>query len=740
MRRTLGVATFLGLGASAVAVGATTIAADGKVHLRGSDTLKDITTQVLAACSLGTGSIVYDGGGSSNGQSELNNNNQQIAPMSRAINSSGCSGIGAAKGEGIVIGLDGLSIVAATPVVSQCSNNPVAGEDCNATTDPTTGLAYTKAFDTTVACTVDADCASLNGGAGVTCNTTTSRCRYTLGAGLTGTADDWKDALRLIYGGMDANDGSTIANRDCDGAIRVALVNNWGNIFEGTCTAGGCTQLHHAFRRDDESGTTDTFVSALGLPSINLTNNVSPFCNALAADQDNVSTQACVKDADCFDFDCNETTGLCRLPRRPYFTDMQDFDRIRRPCVGTGNLPGPPTGTLGNPPPSEPTEQVCNRDGTLGLVVPIQPPPVGTSNENYPVKYCRRGVFSLGAASTVEVLPPPTGTVRDRCPNGDVTFFNGCYIPEATDGDTACVNGRNNLPGFKLDLANAIAVDGRVYNRILRKGGTGPDKGTLPTVVRNTQQVDVVNAFYRIHTTRSMAAAPSFKNVCRGEADATSQLGCLVVSSQCSLSFAGNSAASVAAPNTNLVGSTCNTSADCGVGGTCEAKCTTTGAACTVDADCGTGAGINCGICTYAPENPGALEVAALEPSDLCVRKLLPGSIGTPYPIARKLFVNTLDGFEALSAQSLASPHSELGLAQCFSTDSIVHPIVRTVGFITLGDVTAQPGTCSNAASLFCEPTCSSDCTNHAASGVTTRTTPVDLSAGWVPDDTNSCP
>ena len=81
--------------------------------------------------------------------------------------------------------------------------------------------------------------------------------------------------------------------------VRQALVDSYGNIFQDvpptqSCRTGTCTKLRHAFRRDDLSGTTDTFVSLVGLttianPTKAFANNsptpdraavANPFCNA----------------------------------------------------------------------------------------------------------------------------------------------------------------------------------------------------------------------------------------------------------------------------------------------------------------------------------------------------------------------------------------------------------------------------------------------------------------------------
>jgi hypothetical protein len=680
MRKSLGFGTFLVLSVSTAAVGA--------LDMKGSDTLKKIAEDVIAGCGSDTASIVYIGTGSSPGQQAMTsaNNTQQIAPMSRAINSSGCTS--SAAGEGLVIGLDGLSIVAASSAVAACSPG---AEDCNGATDASSGVSYSKAVDTTASCVSDADCTALDNT--LACNLATNKCKYQLGAnGFTG-ANAWKDALRLVYGGMDNNDSNTLTNRDCDSLERQAVVNNWGNLFENTCTTGTCTQLQHAFRRDDESGTTDTFVSALGLTSINFTSSTTPFCNSLQVDADPITSKACVKDADCTrGFECNETAGFCSFPViRPNYPDFQDHDLIRRSCIGTGNLPGPPTGTVGGPPPEAATEQVCNRDGTLGVVLTINPPPPETGVLAYPTKDCAKGKFTFGPAATKPSTGTPPKPQFERCPNGDVAILGGqCLIPLSTDGDAACINGKNNLTSVKIDSTNATATDGRVYNLYLRRGLTaGVDAMKIATIPRPNPaggaavNAEIVGAFYRIHTTRTATTTPT-SGTCNSFDNATQQIGCLVAASPCSIGFAGNEAADVA--------------------------------------------GVD------------AMKVQALEPTDVCVRKLVDGS-GTPYPLSRKLYLNSLDGFDTLAAGTFTAGNDEEALTACFANNATIHTIVKNRGFITIGDVTGQTGSCSNAASVFCEPTCgASNCANNTGSVVPTYTTPQDLSAGWAVDVGNTCP
>ena len=63
--------------------------------------------------------------------------------------------------------------------------------------------------------------------------------------------------------------------RDCDSRVRHTLVNNFGRMFKTGCSGGTCPNgLQRAFRRADLSGTTDTFLSLVGLSSMPLARTV----------------------------------------------------------------------------------------------------------------------------------------------------------------------------------------------------------------------------------------------------------------------------------------------------------------------------------------------------------------------------------------------------------------------------------------------------------------------------------
>ncbi len=504
--------TVLALGASAGIVGA----ADN-VALKGSDTLEDITKDVLAACPAATAAgISYVGGGSSSGEEALKNGGQTISPMSRFLESRRtCAGAAAgANAEGIVIGLDGLAIVADADSAQGCG-----------------GLAFTAARSVTVT--------DGNGVAGAQC----PGCD----AGAYKFAD-WQDVLKVVYAGVH-HDGT----KDCNSDVRHSIANSWGSLFEGTCASGACTQLKHAFRRADLSGTTDTFLALLGLPAV----TTNPFCNgagvALAA---------------------GETA------------DFLDNDPVRRPCNGTGEA----SAGAG--------EQVCGRDGKLGLVVPVFVPENLTNAETYPTAPCSPGVFRFLAGPAFPA----------KCPNGTTPILGKCFTPVELKADGSinanCINRRNSCPIF-----TPPGSDCRAYNAFLRK----PDG----TIQRDANRRQLIGSFYRVHTTTNLGGTNCT------DTSATTQIGCLSQASPCSIGFAGREAAGIA-------GAT-------------------------------------------------ALNVRGIEPTVTRVQNLVttPADPTDDYPLARKLFANTMTGFEAVTG-------GELELAKCFANNAITQPIVTQRGFVPL--------------------------------------------------------
>jgi hypothetical protein len=431
MRKTLASATFLLLGAGAAALGA---------NLKGSDTLEDVTKFMLAnGFCPNTSGLVYTGGGSTDGEQAMTGTGpapldvpaQSAAPMSRALGNAVCTtkqGT-AASAAGIFTCLDGLAIVSSSGSAPSCD------------------LKYTP-----------------------------------------GSATDWRDVLRMVYAGAKASPDNT--GMDCNSTARQTLVANWGNLFNGTCAGSvPCTTgLQHAFRRSDMSGTTDTFLSLLGLPA----RTANPFCNGVGI------------------------TGTISLTNT---TDFADNDPIRRTCAGTNGV-------------TAAGEQVCSRplptsgasQNTLGLVQVVFVPETSatlTQAQIYPTAACTSGKFGW--------VSQPTGLA---CPYGKPATLGACLLPyqETPSGPNyACVNSRINR-GFFLG-ATAPAGDGRVFNLVTRQ--------TNGTILRDANNRRLLGSFYRIHTTQPIAGGTG---TCQ-HASSTGQIGCLVAASPCSIGFAGREAA-----------------------------------------------------------------------------------------------------------------------------------------------------------------------------------------------------
>ncbi len=688
MRTTIAIATFLAVGAGAVGVSA--------LNLKGSDTIKDTTVALLTEATPDCGGVsqggtlIYDGTGSGNGQAAMldPNSGQFVAPMSRPFNNGIC-GPSQATAEGIAFELDGITIAANGANWNTCNgaNRP----DC--TPDPANpqgGVVFTRTLtpDASRTCVTAADC-NTAGISGEICGSG-GVCQYTL--------TSWKDALKFIYFGMSAAAGTNFANRNCGSPERTFLANNW-NQFLQTCSSTNCPAgIQHAFRRNDESGTSDLFATLLfGSSPINQINNTSPFCNVGTSGPTYFAasppSKACNADTDCVA--SSPPAGICAtdttsptgkrcqvvlkgaqaavssfdttLPApaggRPnlsptnitecltganaykgeYFTDLQDHDFIRRACAF-------------------PSEDVCSARGDLGLVLPIWDVPNTDipSADAFPTLACANGTYTCESASrdncsgAAHFALCPDGTDPNAPSGTNLCPKNQCAYPAGKT--SAGLDPRCNAPRT-ANPPGAGTFDGRVYN--LTTWTSDPSAGFIkakitrstgltnpPTGAGTTAGVAMVGAFYRIHSVHSIAS-PAI--LCK-KVSATDQIGCLVQASPCSIGYAGNSAAD----GTNTI----------------------------------------------------ALKVNNVDPNNLCVQNFLSDPTfanATTYPLSRKLFLNTIAGFETVTGD-------QLKLASCFASGTASN-IANGLGFVPL-----PPGQ-----ETFCEDfneqtTCGASSNNNACS------------------------
>ena len=182
MRKSIAIAAALVASAGATAVGASSV----PTSYFGSDTLFVVTQDALTNASISSPSF-YLAGGSGAGQGAmaaalLKTATQQTAPMSKMMTNGVCNALGGTNGNaatganGIVIGMDGVDVLASvlSGGLSACTT---AGSGAAQSGD---GLVY-------------------SGSTGVFSGSTTNQ--------------NWKWALALLYGGLDLSTPSTLA--DC---------------------------------------------------------------------------------------------------------------------------------------------------------------------------------------------------------------------------------------------------------------------------------------------------------------------------------------------------------------------------------------------------------------------------------------------------------------------------------------------------------------------------------------------
>ena len=541
MKKIVAIATFIVAGAGALTVGATLLP-----QFNGSDTLGRVTPEMIGPLSsllppappfaqplcqasfpaALSPNLQYLGGGSTTGENNMIPGLQQVTPMSRFMQggapavlsdggivapgkvclpkayawdaaaptsfpATGGSYLLDAGGptitpgspdtaQGLVIGLDGLSILANGAVNggSGSCNGSGTATACSVATgaDPTVGLAY--------------DNANAGGGVNVTAAQRNAFASYGLPTNMPAFSfTSWHDVLEILYAGLvdpsiHAAGSDPEIGKNCASTIRLAIANNYGDLFETTgCASGGsCTKIQHLFRRDDASGTSDIFGSVLGLsPSASYNANLAntnigtyflgtdSYCNDL---QNNIldstgKVNGVAKPADwnaAFGNDWPGTNNALSIPN-----DDQDYDPIRRPCQGVGTF--------------KKGEQVCER-GTFDPINTV----VTAGN---PATYACGGT-SGGVNGASCGVNPFTG-------NTSTCFTNQCWDVAGSLGLILPVLATNGI-GQAADSTNANLFP--QYNLI--KSGTGTSTNccnSALTVNKCTGNAQVTNSFFALNPT-----------------------------------------------------------------------------------------------------------------------------------------------------------------------------------------------------------------------------------------------
>jgi ABC-type phosphate transport system substrate-binding protein len=666
-RTLLAGATFaLGIGAASTA--------SAQLLLKGSDTLELVAKDAVVGAGV-SATITYVGGGSGTGQAAMTATTptQQIAPMSRQLNGTACTTLGTTIGQEL-IGLDGISVVAANQVGAD-------SQELGAPTDPVCNDNITGGL----IMNVPAGCTAADGCDGAN--------NYTFA--------DWKDVLSMVYAGQNHTTAPTLisgarnpARINCAGNVRRQLVDNYGNLFStgtGTvsCRTGGCTKLRHAFRRDDLSGTTDTFVTLLGLVAI------PPYTTSFTGTPTFLPAPDASATANAF---CNAGEGLMNKGDSDYL----DLDPIRRAvdggpapsrigfeqvgeaglpqfggnnndasCTVAGNIPtnsavssvpnllptqvgGDHTAALqaelgfpgGGSAVIGPTTRVC-----LGVVLPVTVPANYGAPDAYfgasadgvtPPTACSVDATTGSVVMAVKTLdnvfsgslctdgkPQPC-----RVPVNNSTGTNNfnCYIPNLNPGILPLRDNR----GFHLH-----PVTGPVKTTTSVAGFYNRDNFSNPNIPLTTipanRQARVVTAFFRLHFNQVTTLNGSVPTLPGGSfctrLDSTDQIGCLVKANACSIGYAGRESVDPVA-----------------VGG-----------------------------------KNFAFRLNDVAPSVAKISNLFTGGLPV-YPLSRGLYVNSVKGFANVTGD-------ELTLLTFMRTPTSIDPIISAHNFINVpGGVTRSTG------------------------------------------------
>lgn len=547
----------------------------------GSDTLFNITNDVVSNCpSYGvsgvstalSGSLKYIGGGSSFGGGRMNpatwapNGQQQVAPQSRFLSSAECGQFGTNAGQGVMFALDGIGVFHDSTENSACNvlryKGCITVQDLNDKATLGFGLGAAGVDDGTGTAVADEDAA-------------TPGTQYCF--------NHWSEALRIIYAGQHAHNttaacttiptAAAVAGRRCNSDVRRTLVENWSNIFDqtggggdGGCADGNCTRLKHAYRRDDLSGTTDTFLTLIGVAGVTTGTPPAPqktFCNGIENEDLDPIRRDCSVNAAQPTSATLDTDSVCSsIPMR---LRNLPFD------AATGN----PTGAfLGPTSPNQvtaPTGAATTAFSDLGLVLAVSPIPdrvnrfvldaqgnwsdTGTVlndpatgqpyNPQFDTTAC--SAAQLGGTFRLSEMAFSAGTTTQRCPSGAPRAANKCQwitrvgAPSA-DGSTAAgwfnckATRRNRLVGAAAPWAD---YDARAYNWVPRH----PQTGALLVADNTNGTGGIKDARFtgggtaRIHMilpATALANHPTCKF-----SDATRQIGCLTKADPCSIGYAG---------------------------------------------------------------------------------------------------------------------------------------------------------------------------------------------------------
>jgi hypothetical protein len=710
MKESFLIATLIVSAAGALGAGAA-LTVDGSSLLANVET--DLITGSpdfpgLPLCPSAAG-INYVGAGSSVGENGMIAGTQNVNPAPTFLSSNVCKGVenggipSISQAQGLVIGLDALSIATAASTGGAAACNGATGGD-NATActtaagvpiDPTVGLASS----TTVGPLSDGTSYTFNG---------------------------WRDVLTVLYFGK-SNTGTI----NCNSPIRNYLANNWSSVFENSgCTSASCSQIQHLFRRDDAAGSTNSFSQLLGFSTPSYTGGKQVatavgtyffgsdnFCNSAANNGFTSGTAATgwgktVVGENGGAEQGTITVGSTTVQAGIAANDDQDHDPIRRLCAGSGTSS------------RVATEQVCERftynpnaatvsvasNGSGGIAITLltggsgylATPSVNINGGGCTTPPQATATLTSGVVTSITVTNPGAGCTS--LPSVDLEFYQGTLgllLPVITTastlaGQNAVQYATNACSGSSSAVSAPLVPSLNSRGSTVLVGGNCPNGD--PSINSGNQCIVPFDTTQSPPTPNCLASA--------GQTPASS-------SATSQGSFTANGGASGTGPNpqsadgrvynlwvyANPSGSTTapvwQVAIDDGgrplYGAFYRIHSThtyTSGATpCAVsDADLQSGCLVQASACSFAFTGRASAEQTNVVASKILGVPSVPICVQTfDYQFSRKLYLNTLIGFGALDAGD-----PELGLAQCEGNPSIINKALSVQNFVVLPDAGAN--------------------------------------------------
>ena len=463
------------------------------LDLFGSNAMAPLTRNIILNCP-GAAGINYLGGSAGTGLKAMSAGTQAIAPFTGSLTTPlTCTNVGTAvNGNGaqrLNVALDGVAVAANSAASAGCGGVAFSRKSFPVTDRNTTAGIQAPGWDPVAG---------------------------------TYTTNGFADFIRLLFFGIHHDAAQT---RDCDSDARRSLVATYTNFFQNACGGGVCAgkPIRHVWRRDDFTGTSDSFISLVGVPSVyriatslptdTTAQQSNPYCNAGPVVPPTPGPASNVR----------VVTG---------FGDFLDNDPIRVTVSGNGRA-----GAFG--------EQVSGdaKQGhlkSLGLVLTVFAPDTKDvpASETYPAGIC---------GTAIKLLPSTSPTYTGLCPANNSSFTGKCFaaVISNPDGTFNANCSQSFAPAGTCPALVPAGTECRGANLWLRK----PD-GTLQRDTSLGTSRLYTGAYYRIHNSAWETIGTGASTIINANDE---QIGSLVGKSDpCSIGFAARPAVDPPAEATGL--------------------------------------------------------------------------------------------------------------------------------------------------------------------------------------------